>query len=430
MVSFQRSGQAAATSGSGGDHVATGSGVDVGARLALCDLATDFFLAARSDPAGSHRDPVRLTCDCGIGVAGRRSANVGWHGGRGPSVGSSLLALPALVLRYLQNIAFPSTLSLAYPEIANGELGPRFFVGLVVLPIILAGVFQLSRGNRRRQFLALASLIPFIPVLYAGALQQSDLVQDRYIYLPLALGVLWLADVAAAGWSRGGKWRTAVGVAGLGWSLLLVISFRPNLLIWSGQLPLYRRAVEVAPENPKYLMNLSNALRRSDPAADENCELLSRARDMRAQGRPGTDDVTLSFNAGNCHRMQGRPQLAIELYEAAFRLSEGELYPARRNIVSALIDLNRLDEALRITESLTDDFPESGWSWNLNGVVLARMARWPEAERSFRRVLRLTPDDRQAEIMLLASRTRWAGCFATLIRPECSSAGTTNRWPS
>ena len=128
--------------------------------------------------------------------------------------------------------------------------------------------------------------------------------------------------------------------------------------------------------------------------------------------------------------MQGRPQLAIELYEAAFRLSEGELYPARRNIVSALIDLNRLDEALRITESLTDDFPESGWSWNLNGVVLARMARWPEAERSFRRVLRLTPDDRQAEIMLLASRTRWAGCFATLIRPECSSAGTTNRWPS
>ena len=325
-----------------------------------------------------------------------------------PGVGASLATAPVLALRYLQNFLVPSTLSLAYPEFADGAVGVRFFVGLAALALTAGAILALSRSNGRRQFLALAAAIPFLPTLYAGLLRQSDLIQDRYLYLPLAFGSLWLADIAADAWSRGSRWRAGIMGVGIAWTLLLLYAFRPNLEIWSHELALYQRATEMAPENPAHLMNLSIALRRVDPTADPDCELLSRARSLREKGRPGTNDVIVAFNTGNCHRKHGRPLVAIEHFERSDRLSHGRFHPARRNIIATLVDMDRLADALTVAESLTRDFRDDGWSWRSMGAVLARMGRYGDAEGAFRKALELDPGDEQSKGMLREARARRA----------------------
>ena len=325
-----------------------------------------------------------------------------------PGIATSLATAPLLFLRYLQNILLPSTLSLAYPEIAGSAGGIRFVLGLLAATVAAAAAAVLSKGRPRRQFLALAAASTFLPVLYADFLRASDLVQDRYVYLPLAFGSLWLADVAADAWSRGRHWQIGTGAAGLVWMSVLVVFFRPNLVVWSHELALYERATELAPENPAHLMNLSIAQHRLDPEADADCELLLRAQRMRAMGKPGANDVILAFNTGNCHRDHGRQLAAIAEYERADRLSNGKFHPARRNLAATMVNAELLTEALEVAESLRRDFPQAGWSERLRGTVLARMERYADAEVSFRRAIELDPGDEKSRVMLRIVRARQA----------------------
>lgn len=305
----------------------------------------------------------------------------------------SLPFAPVLALRYLENLAVPLNLSLAYPDAPDTIVVWRLLLGLLLSVGLVVVMVYASRKNPPRQFLAFATLLPGAPVLLARVLNSPDFVQDRYLYLPVAFGALWAADVVAGLWHRDSAWQKPIAGILVVWSMVLLSCFPRNLAPWSDDVELYRRTNDVAPNTPKYLMNLSNALRRKDPAADPGCRLLIKAKKLEETVSHDGEDAVLAFNTGNCHRLQGQLLLSLPEYDLADRLSNGSLHLARRNKVVALMALDRLAESLFTARSLTRDYPKADWSWHLQGVVLARSGRLEEAAASVRNAIQLDPEN-------------------------------------
>jgi len=324
--------------------------------------------------------------------------------------GETLLFIPRIAARYLENLALPHHLSLAYADMPGEVIDLRWLIGLLALLVITVGMVMISRGDPRRSFLAFAALVPGSPALLALVLPYPDYVQDRYVYIPAGFASLWVANVVASGWTWWPKRRPVIGSMVPLWLITLLILFPSNATIWRDDVSLYERAVEVAPHNAKYLMNLSNALRRKDPGADGQCTLLGRASSARYPFATADELAILNYNLGNCHRGQGQLQRSLKHYADAYDASRGALHRAKHNMVVVLMELGRLDEALSQANELTTVHPNIAAAWRLRAVVLAKMQRWNDAEQSVQKSIAIDgespPNKRLLEQILAATRSK------------------------
>ena len=218
---------------------------------------------------------------------------------------------------------------------------------LLVLPV----VYQAWHG-RAGAVLALLLMAALAPVANLLPLTIGDnLVHDRYLIMPIALGAVLLVLCLCSVWPRAVLALTAV------WLLAAAVAVVTTLPHWESNLSLWSWAYAKHPESRiasgNYLLALVDAGR--------NEEAVALGRQLLSTGRV---DAVL------------RQNLALAL------LRKGELHSAETEIKAAL-DLPRKDDVqgrYTVSEAL-----------NLLAHIQMQQARWAAAESNLQEAIRLTP---------------------------------------
>lgn len=113
--------------------------------------------------------------------------------------------------------------------------------------------------------------------------------------------------------------------------------------------------------------------------------------------------------------VSGLLQEVIRLYRAALGYAAGYL-PAAKRLLTLFHDEGRWSEYLAEAEDVVRSQPDSGWSYLLLGLGLARSGRLEAAARAFQRALELLPasERRFFEDPERLLREREAECYVTL----------------
>lgn len=254
---------------------------------------------------------------------------------------------------YVSKTVWPANLSPIYPY-------PHFpwpTAETIVLALFLTALSVLVLWMAKRHpylpvgwFWFLGTLVPTIGVVQVGPQSMAD----RYMYLPgigLFILLAWGLDDLAGSW----KWkRPVLGLAGALALAGCVAVTEFQLEFWQDGVSLFRRAVQLTPDNAVAQDFLGKALEE--------------------QGRNGE-----SFDA----------------YVESVRLDPH--YPAGQfNLGTALLTRGRLDEAaLHFAVALKDD-PGYGMAHNNMGVVLVKQGRWAEAGFQFVQAIQADPADPRA----------------------------------
>lgn len=145
-----------------------------------------------------------------------------------------------------------------------------------------------------------------------------------------------------------------------------------------------RRAVEAAPEEPKYLYRLAHTLYQQKKF-EEAAEAFLRITVLEPE-RPLAYSVL-----GLLRRRQRRLDEAIEYFSQALRLDPG-LYEERVNLGATLQQAGRHQEAIVIYKEILDTVPDQAEAWSNLGAAYDNLARWEEALMAYRRAVALKPD--------------------------------------
>jgi tetratricopeptide (TPR) repeat protein len=180
-----------------------------------------------------------------------------------------ILTVPSLLWFYLRHLVWPVGLSDFYdlPYVTDLSPAPLLLpvaalLGLVAAVVWWAKTFLEPRQRRDLAFAALWTLVPLLPVLNPRFFPESDIVHDRYLYLP-SIGFAMLSALAicklAGGWpARWGHRRLQLAtVAAL--ALALGLGTVSQSLAWADDLLLAYRGVQVAPRSYYAANILANA---------------------------------------------------------------------------------------------------------------------------------------------------------------------------
>lgn len=345
------------------------------------------------------------------GVAWLRSTQIGPSLNAGADVVlSTLWTAPSVLYRYLQNLVAPFELSMAYPE--TFVLTPSFanwVLPLLLVLLLAAGLLWASRGDKRRVLLIACSAALFAPAACVGLLPGALLVQDRYLYLPLAFFALWLGDQAFPA-QPGARRRWVAAALGV-WAVALFALHRGNRDYFQDNLSLYARAVELAPYNALFGMNLALEA-KTRGLAPPDCALLERAAGQVAIDPRRGEPVLVQFNLGNCLREHGQRGEALAAFEAAYAGSSQQLLAAGVNRAVLLAELGRAAEAMDAARELVQRHPHEPAAFKLFGMLAAERGDMRAAERALQRALSLAPDAKDtAQLLerLAAQRERLRG---------------------
>lgn len=151
---------------------------------------------------------------------------------------------------------------------------------------------------------------------------------------------------------------------------------------------LISRAIDLQPRNPSFLNNRGEAfrvLRQPDQAlADYNKALALKA-----------DDAGALFNRALVLQDLGRLDEALASYDGAISIHPG-LTIALTNRGNVLHALRRLDEALASYDRALELRPDTPDTWCDRGILLQELRRYGDALASFDRLLAIRPDSGQA----------------------------------
>jgi protein O-mannosyl-transferase len=309
---------------------------------------------------------------------------------------TQILTSVAVVARYVPLLLFPSALSARHETVETHAPDPVFFVGLLVLAAIGAGLVVALR--RRSSWLVplLLYAATLLPICYVRLLSSGAIVAERFLFIPsgsIALAAGLLPVLASRTESRSrrpersepgrpGPTRTeernatdagpgflvASGVAALALFVLLV----PRIALWrsDGALFLsmvrdspessdahaiiasyfynagdvaravyhYRRALHLHPQSHKLYLGLGAAEGESGQtdSAFAHIRLLNQLEPRYAPG---------FFGLGNLYARSGRNDSAAAAYRAALAVMP-RFPPAENNLGAVLESEGRPDEAL------------------------------------------------------------------------------------
>ena len=237
------------------------------------------------------------------------------------------------------------------------------------------------------------------PGLCIGLLQGHALVQDRYMYLPMAFFGAWFAELALGDPSASSP-RLVLGRAVLGVWLLCSLAFHSrNLEAWQDDLTLFSRGFEVVPESPMNAAHLANAAGERD-LIDPDCRVMRQAVDMLQRYPRSGNPSEIYFTFGNCLRMQGKRAEALEAYTSAQRLSGGKMLRTEVNLVLLLGELGRVDEAGVLARDVVKRFPAESSAWKALGVTATYRNDFETAEKAVSKALALDPSDASTSALL------------------------------
>jgi tetratricopeptide (TPR) repeat protein len=168
-----------------------------------------------------------------------------------------ILTLPTVLLTYLGHFFWPVNLS-AFYDISYQESLSWTGVLLPGLLLLIPGAFCIWaawRSSAARMALAWTGFF-LLPALHIAAFPRGEFVHDRFFYLPMA-GISLLAGIgfrAARDFLGRAEEARFRGVSTLSWASgvvlisLALITWRQTGF-WSNNYELFRRGVEIAPQN-------------------------------------------------------------------------------------------------------------------------------------------------------------------------------------
>ena len=151
---------------------------------------------------------------------------------------------------------------------------------------------------------------------------------------------------------------------------------------------LYRKALELAPDRPSIINNLTAVLlqlKRYEEARSW-CEKLLAT---------DANNVAALINLGNCRLMLDSAQAALASYDHALAIDPDSIEDLSSRS-KALIDLERPAEALASCDKALAIQPDYADALNNRGGALQNLKRHTEALASYDKVLALKPDDADA----------------------------------
>jgi tetratricopeptide (TPR) repeat protein len=250
---------------------------------------------------------------------------------------------------YLGKMIWPSSLAVFYPHPGLTLPWWKVIGAVTVLTVITASSLKTLRT---RPYLSvglawfLGTLVPVIGLVQVGIQAEAD----RYMYLPLIGLAIMLAWSAEDLFTWAGKHRKQAQAAAGGVAIVvLVVLTTMQVVTWKDSISVFRRAVEVVPENWYAHRALAGALAQA-----------------------------------------GRPDDAIEQYQEALRLRPRDS-KAHNDLAVELAGQHRYEEAImhyREALRIRQDFPEAH---NNLGNALAMVGRSKEAVEQYQRALELRP---------------------------------------
>jgi tetratricopeptide (TPR) repeat protein len=371
----------------------------------------------------------------------------------------TLLTLPRVLLEYLSMLLVSAPAGLGHPiRPTNGFGAASFWLPLVIALGLLSALALLLRPWRHSSqgILAVAAILPMIPILDLRLLIPDALVQDRYLYLTSAF---FVPAVALAVWRLldrpGGPAPAAPFLAAAG-ALALLATFRLATLrdTFRDEITLFTRAAGDAPDNGIFQHRLGLALLEVG-RLPEAIATLGRA--VEIEPKDWVNEINLSLALGRAGKLeqsvehQGRalaiaeelgelatePRFAGILHQRSLGLEKlgrrGEaeegwrralaldprFLPALEELARVAFERSDWPEAEARARALVDAAPDQPDSWGTLGSVLAAESRWKEAEEAFRKATSLAPERPEGEIGLtqvLARTGRLAEARATILR--------------
>jgi tetratricopeptide (TPR) repeat protein len=294
---------------------------------------------------------------------------------------------------YLEKTAAPIQLMPFYPVPLDLRLPPSAVAVSAGLVLGLTGVLLHQRRRWPGVLIAWAYyVIALLPVLGLISLG-TQLVADRYTYLP---GMAWAVlggVVVLAGLRRLGTRGRSMLVAGLAAILLLFagLSWRQSRL-WHDSETLFRYVLARKQDIPEVHNDLGFVLvnqRRTDEGMAEYRKALAIKPDFtRAMN-----------NLGLALLGQGRFEEALEQYQTALAVEPDYAF-GHNNLGLALMYLGRAAEALPHFQKAVDLVPDYVLAHNNLGGVLLMLGRIDEAIAQYKQALELRPDYAAAAAML------------------------------
>jgi hypothetical protein len=306
-----------------------------------------------------------------------------------------LLTEPSLLSTYLAHILWPVNLSPLY----DVPYQRSFTFAGVLLPALLlvipAGLLAwAARRSRGARFSVAWTLLFLVPALHIAVFPRSEVVHDRFLYLPMAgVGLLASIGFAAAvspgrlfGFTGRGQ-HTLSWAAGVLLGALALISWH-QAGYWTNNYELFRRGVEIAPNNGIAAGNLgieylkvgdrataAVLLRRADALNPDIWEAekkqayehLMAGRYKEAEQALGAalitrpDDGLCHFLLGLTYLKTGRPAQAVVEARRGVALSPREpgLHYGLATILEATGDLAGAREEYRAELALRPDHQPS-----------------------------------------------------------------------
>ena len=177
-----------------------------------------------------------------------------------------VLTWPSVLWFDLRHLALPLRTSEFYslPYVTSLGQGAFWWPLVLLAASAIAAVWWISRLQRPpvARFAAVWVLLPLLPTLYLRAVAPADFVHDRFLYLPSAGWVIWVALTVRELPRKFRRLRPAARQ----WGLVALLAAACLLGTWSNELPwgsdllLYQRGLESAPGNLSVRDNFANVL--------------------------------------------------------------------------------------------------------------------------------------------------------------------------
>lgn len=292
--------------------------------------------------------------------------------------------------RYLGLYFWPMGFTFIYPRVPEGENMWAVICAVTVIGFLLYAAYRLRRRKPYISFAILWYFIAFLPVI--GILQVGDQVMAmRYSDWPL-IGIHLLVARSLQSVATFHRRKALYQLPGFAFILLLLmflgVQSRIEAKYWASDGSLYRRAIEVSPDNP--IAHAMIARHYMDEGKDEaaiqhlNTSLLIRLENAQAL----SNLALLHFNRGN-------PDLAWEASRKSLSFAPDMLEP---QLVQGMLyaEDESYEKAEEVFRDVLKTYPGSHLTWFNLASVYRRQSRYQDAIKHYERSLEIDPAHSQA----------------------------------
>ena len=312
------------------------------------------------------------------------------------SLTERIMTEPRIMVHYLSQIFYPlpTRLSIQHDILISTSLFKPWStlpsIAFVLL-LIGIGISQL----RKRPLVAFGVLFYFLNHLIESTLIPLELIFEHRNYLP-SLFLFWPISyglVRLMNYYRNKKPTMSAMIASFAVLLLVVLGSATYIrnVAWATEKSLWEDAAQKAPQSSRPLYRLADVYFKSGQL-DLSAALLQKGFSLRHH-LPKQGQVLYYNNMGNIFRKKQMYEKAIQFFNIALEI-QPTFTTVRENLLVALIESGRWDEASKQVDILLTKRPPRHYYLNLRGHIWVQNRRPDKAISVFKKALQRKPHDR------------------------------------